>query len=78
MTLAEQRQALHRAVATQLLELEDLFAAMGLREITKLTLIARDPSNADLAVWVSNDDLDAAYVVAKHLETHGTLTGGEG
>lgn len=67
MTKREKQEAfavLHREVVQCLIEIERACHVRGLKKIEKFTVIMRDPTNDDMCLVVTNDDLEEAARVA--------------
>lgn len=66
--IEETKEYIRQEVAARLIEIEDIIKNCGLKEISKLTLLARDPKNEEMYICVSNERksttnyiVDAAY-----------------
>jgi hypothetical protein len=59
-------------VGLKMLEIEDTFRRYGLKTITGLTLVARDPDNDNMYIVLTNDDLrTVTEFVAREAEERG-------
>lgn len=49
-------KALHYSIGLRMSQIEESCRNYGLPEITKLTIIARDPNNDNMAIVLTNED----------------------
>lgn len=69
------RQALRAEMSDHCVAAERTVKRMGLKSITRVTLLVRDPDNDEMAVVVSNDDLADVGRVLALLATKETVSG---
>ena len=70
------------AVADKLVDIENIARNFGLHQLTRITLIARNPDNERMSVVVSNEgneeNLRAACAVATKLRADDKIVNGDG
>jgi hypothetical protein len=68
----ELTEMLRLDIGLKMLEIEDTFRKYGLKTITNLTLVARDPDNDNMYIVLTNDDLGTVTeFVAREAEERG-------